>query len=554
MKKIPFTLLFIFFVTLSFGQTIVSTSPENKKVVLEEFTGIHCVWCPDGHAIAQAIQNNNPGNVFLINIHSGGFATPGVGEPDFRVPDGNGIRIFYGVNSYPSGMVNRHIFSGSSPVMGRGSWTGSANQILSQGSYVNVGIEAEINVTTRELTAHVEAYYTGDSPASTNKLNVALLQNNTLGPQTGGGMGDEYVHMHRLVDLITGQWGATVSPTTTGTFIDETYTYTIPAAYNNVPVELADMELVAFLTETNSEIPSGAGAFPTYTGFAHANDAYARYVDDIKPQCGFDFSPKVNVQNVGGNEITSLTIDYSVNGGPVQTYNWSGSLLSLQNETIELPPISYSNEAVNTVDISLANDDNNTNNNVSGNFDNAVVSTGNVHMILNTSTSGAECTWDIKNSAGDILYSGGPYPNNEIVHEDFILPEECYRFSVYDSGNNGGGSIVLYDTNSVIVFQSGGAYGSGDYGHWTSDGVLNITDIALENIRLYPNPASSILNISNAENADIEIYNLLGQLIVSKKNLDRDDQIEVASLKTGTYLVKISKDNAIKVEKLVITK
>ena len=247
MRKIPFTLLFIFFVTLSFGQTIVSTSPENKKVVLEEFTGIHCVWCPDGHAIAQAIQNNNPGNVFLINIHSGGFATPAAGEPDFRVPDGNGIRIFYGVNSYPSGMINRHIFSGSSPVMGRGSWTGSANQTLSQGSYVNVGIEAEINVTTRELTAHVEAYYTGNSPASTNKLNVALLQNNTLGPQTGGGMGDEYVHMHRLVDLITGQWGATVSPTTTGTFIDETYTYTIPAAYNNVPVELADMELVAFL-------------------------------------------------------------------------------------------------------------------------------------------------------------------------------------------------------------------------------------------------------------------------------------------------------------------
>jgi hypothetical protein len=554
MKKIPFTLLFIFFVTLSFAQTIVSTSPENKKVVLEEFTGIHCVWCPDGHAIAQAIQNNNPGNVFLINIHSGGFAIPGVGEPDFRVPDGNGIRIFYGVNSYPSGMVNRHIFSGSSPVMGRGSWTGSANQILSQGSYVNVGIEAEINVTTRELTAHVEAYYTGNSPASTNKLNVALLQNNTLGPQTGGGMGDEYVHMHRLVDLITGQWGATVSPTTTGTFIDETYTYTIPAAYNNVPVELADMELVAFLTETNSEIPSGAGAFPTYTGFANANDVYARYVDDIKPQCGFDLSPKVNIQNVGSNEITSLTIDYSVNGGPVQTYNWSGSLTSLQNETVELPPIAYTNQGTNNVDISLETDDNNTNNDISGSFDNAVVGTGNVHMILNTANSGAQCTWELADSSGAILYTGGPYANNEVVHEDFILPEECYRFSVYDSGNNGGGSIVIYDTNSVVLYSSTGAYGSGDHGHFSSDGVLSVTDIALENIRLYPNPASTILNISNAENADIEIYNLLGQLIVTKNNLDRDDQIEVAGLKTGTYLVKISKDNAIKVEKLVITK
>jgi hypothetical protein len=47
----------------SFGQTIVSTSPENKKVVLEEFTGIKCVFCPQGHAIAQAIQNNNPDDV-----------------------------------------------------------------------------------------------------------------------------------------------------------------------------------------------------------------------------------------------------------------------------------------------------------------------------------------------------------------------------------------------------------------------------------------------------------------------------------------------------------
>jgi len=92
--KINYTLnvLFTFFTLTVFAQTIVSTDPENKKVVLEEFTGIHCGYCPDGHAIAQNIQNNNPGDVFIINIHQGGFANPGaIVEPDFRTPFGNAL-------------------------------------------------------------------------------------------------------------------------------------------------------------------------------------------------------------------------------------------------------------------------------------------------------------------------------------------------------------------------------------------------------------------------------------------------------------------------------
>ena len=49
-------------------------------------------------------------------------------------------------------------------------------------------------------------------------------------------MGNEYNHMHRLVHMVTGQWGTVIPTTTTGTFVDETYTYTIPADYNGVPV------------------------------------------------------------------------------------------------------------------------------------------------------------------------------------------------------------------------------------------------------------------------------------------------------------------------------
>jgi thiol-disulfide isomerase/thioredoxin len=550
-KKITSALAFVLITMNSFGQTIVTTSPENKKVVLEEFTGIKCVFCPEGHAIAQAIQDNNPENVFLINIHSGGFAVPNSGEPDFRVPDGNTIRSFFGVTGYPSGMVNRHIFSGGNPVMGRGQWTSSANSTLSESSYVNVGVEAEIDLQTRELTVHVEAYYTGNSPESTNKLSIALLQNNTLGPQTGGDVGDQYVHMHRLVDLITPPWGVVISPTTTGTFIDETFTYSIPENYNNVPAELGDMEVVALLAETNAEIPSGAGAKPVYTS-VNANDANVRYIEDINDQCGFDLSPSINVQNLGSNPITSLSIEYSVNSGTVETYNWTGLINPAQNESIELPGISYTiDPAGNTVDVDLGSDDDNSNNQVSATFENAITSTESATLILNTGTNGSQISWDITTLGGSVVANGGPYSNNQSLNVPITLNTECHRFEIRSTNGNGASSVVLFDSNSEILYSSNGDFGFAESSNFNSQGVLGSQDEVFERLSIYPNPVDNVLNIMNAENAAIEIYNILGQLLYTKNDISIYEQIEVSQFISGTYLIKVKNGNAVKTSKFV---
>jgi len=92
-KKIYLGILMSFFGLCAFAQTIVSTTPENRKVILEEFTGINCTFCPQGHAIAQNIQNNNQGDVFLINIHSGSFANPNGSQPDLEPNGGKPLII-----------------------------------------------------------------------------------------------------------------------------------------------------------------------------------------------------------------------------------------------------------------------------------------------------------------------------------------------------------------------------------------------------------------------------------------------------------------------------
>ena len=557
-KKITSALVLAFIACNSFGQTIVSTSPEDRKVVLEEFTGIHCVWCPSGHAIAQTIQNNNPGDVFLVNIHVGGYAVPLAGEPDFRTPYGSAIANQSGLIGYPAGTVNRTNFPGleqgasGSTAMSRGAWSNASNQVMAQESYVNVAVEADIDIQTNELTVHVEGYYTGSSPVGTNFLNVALLQNNTTGPQTGGNAGSNYNHMHRLVHMITGQWGITITTTTINTFVDETMTYAIPADYNGVPVELADLEVVAFINESQQGTSSGAGAYPTYSGFVNANDAFARYVAEIDDQCGFDITPSVNVQNSGSDPITSLEINYSVNSGTVETYNWTGNITSLLNETIELPAISYTiNPAGNTLEVTLGSDDNNSNNTASQTFENAVTATGSATLILNTGSNGSQITWDIISAGGTVLYSEGPFSNNQSFNYPLTLPEDCYRFEVRSANGNGGSSVVLYDSNSEILFQSTGGFGFGESSNFNSNGVLGINDTTLEGVSIYPNPATSVLNVSNAENATVEVYSLLGQVLYTKNAISIEEQIQVSQFTAGTYFVKITNGNAVKTTKFI---
>ena len=551
--KINYTLnvLFTFFTLSVFAQTIVSTDPENKKVVLEEFTGITCGYCPDGHAIAQNIQNNNPGNVFLINIHQGGYANPGNSGFDFRTPFGNALAAQVGANFYPSGTINRN-----SNALSRGSWTSAANTALGQSSDVNVGVEADIDVQTNTITVHVEAFYTADSPESNNKLNVALLQNNTIGPQTDyeNGNTTEYNHMHRLVWLITGQWGEVITTTTAGTFIDETYTYDIPDDYNGVPVKIEDLEVVAFITETQLDMPSGSGTFPTYSNFSAENNARPTSVEAILPQCGFDITPNVTIQNFGENDLTEVEITYSVNGGASQNYTWTGSLLSLQSEIVELPAISYVVQDVNTIEISLSDDDDNSDNQISENFNIANEHTTTINMILSTDNAGSQCTWEIMNAGGETLYSGGPYGNNESVVEQFELTDDCYRFRIFDSAGNGGGSIVLYDTNNDVVYNSPGNYGFGEEAHFKTVGELGNNDNVLGNVVIYPNPAKNNLNIQNAENSSVKVFDLLGRVVLLENNISLNQQIDVSKLTTGTYLIKIINGNQVKTDKFIINR
>ena len=95
----------------------------------------------------------------------------------------------------------------------------ASSQLLSQPSPVNVGVQATVDIATNVLTVDVEVYYTGTQTITMNRLNVAVVQHNVEGPQTGGQSNNpgamlsngNYNHNHMLSHLLTGQWGEYIS-------------------------------------------------------------------------------------------------------------------------------------------------------------------------------------------------------------------------------------------------------------------------------------------------------------------------------------------------------
>ena len=250
----------------SLGGIDVSAEVEMKHAVLEDFTGVRCGYCPQGHAIAADLSNTHGEKFMVIAVNAGGYARPAEGWADFTTSYGDALIAQSAVAGYPAGTVNRIQYGQGQKgglAMSRGSWSAASTEVMKQESPVNLGAKATYDADTRELTVTVATLYTADGDGA-NKINVALLQSGMVAKQSGGG--DTYVHNHVLRDLVTGQWGEEIPAenTTEGSKFSATYTYTVPENFNGADIppgggvaNIDDMELVVFVSEGNTNIYTG---------------------------------------------------------------------------------------------------------------------------------------------------------------------------------------------------------------------------------------------------------------------------------------------------------
>lgn len=509
MKK--FTCLLMALLVVSFtlkAQQYVSTEPANRNVILEEFTGRGCQFCPDGHRIANEIADANPGRFWAINVHAGGYAL--TSYPNFNTPDGNTIHGGFSINGYPTGVVNRSTAAGQS----RSAWASLSNQQLSQASECNVAGSVIVNPASRIATITVEVYYTGNSSADENYLTVAMLQDSILGSQSGMSynpsqvIGNQYCHMHVLRDVITASaWGEAISPTTQGTLITRTYEYTVPeiiGSPNGVAVDLNNIFFLAWVSERQQ----GNAYRPILTGcelekMIGSNDPVCPIVTSLKAEdavtCTQTKIFEVNVSNIGTDTLTSLVVNTTVEG-ETSTFNWTGSIPRFENVMLEIPvQIPYGTHTVTAAVVEANGVATQTETSCSVEclewVDLEVEGeTEQLKLMLVQDKWGAQITWEFTTSTGEVIASGGPY--NTLSGSNTTLPHavnvtvpvgECVKFTIHDSGengiccNDGNGYYKIFDSHNHVIIDGDGAFGA------EANHLISVKDVnAVEMVTMDP--------------------------------------------------------------------
>jgi len=271
--------------------------------------------------------------------------------------------------------------------------------------------------------------------------------------------------------------------------------------------------------------------------------------------------PGILLINKGLNTITSATFTYRVNEGPEQTFSWTGSVVHDASVEIILDPVSAAlgNHTlhVSIATINGAEDEYSPNNTKSMAFTVVPITdynTETVKLELRPDLFGADITWDLSNSSGTVLYSGGPYSNTNTIPpaitETFnVQDDECYRFVIRDAFGdgiccqNGNGSYTLRTDNNTLI-ATGGNYGVGAFTNFNVNNTLSTPGAnPLEGLTIYPVPVGETLTISNSgllPDAYV-IYNMLGQEVISG-NIEnaQDMSVNTAALSKGLYVIKVS--------------
>lgn len=566
--------------------TLVSTEPGYRRVLMEEFTGMHCQNCPAGHKTANEIKEAYGDYCHVINIHAGSLATPYPGQTDLRSAYGEALATQAGVTGIPSVSVNRHLFSSAQTawaMTGPDTWFDYVDEVAGMETYVNVGAEATIDWQSRELDVTVQLYYTGDAPEEGNRIHVAVVQDNVEGYQIGSEANPDqvlengnYLHQHVLRDLLTGLEGDLVETVAAGTLLQRTYSKVLPESLNQLPMEIMDLQVVVFVSEAEGEVMDACQApvcfvnGPEYVFEMFGFEQAAQNTCDNLVRLGFELKNR----NAEDRPVEEVTFLFSTPQGQEHEYvfavaEWDESgICPVESDAVPVDETGV--EDTLFVQVVAVNGEALTQ------FQEPVavpvlkeyVSVGEPSIVLDLWQDrwGSEINWSFRDEAGNVLDEVASYPDlsergTERHTHEIALSEGCNVFVLRDlmgDGINNGmgeGRLQLSDAAGEVILENDGTYTDSLVWLLRYSPAGNEVLAGMEggmDLRLWPNPsseagASLAFNLEVPEALQVSVWTVDGRQVFAwgrrvypaGRNVVA---LPVGQLDSGIYLVLLQGD------------
>ncbi len=209
---------------------------ETKNVVIEEFTGVRCPNCPQGHVLIANIKAANPNRVLSVSLHPiNSLGAPyAYSAQDFRSQKAQTLFDYLGqIGLEPAAGIDRKQFSGQSNILlDKNAWSNYVTQQLSVTTPVNIVLDKSYDSTNRELTVVAELHYT-QTVNEENKLTILLTESDIITAQLDGSVVDTfYSHKDVMRDFITDTQGDAITPAReAGRVVRKVYKKVLDAAW-----------------------------------------------------------------------------------------------------------------------------------------------------------------------------------------------------------------------------------------------------------------------------------------------------------------------------------
>lgn len=223
-------------------------APDNsaqKFIVLEEFTGHECIFCPAGTREIIRLDDIFGDQLIPVGIHAGGFARPRSSgskyRTDFRVDGEHGedyLLEFNPGNAYPRGMVNRKGRNST----GSSQWGIDINSIKDDTPIASLKLTNYFDESAEVLRVNLEIEWLQSSTEEFN-LQLYLVEDHIIDWQKDGSNElSDYDHRHVLRQVVNGTFGKPLEAATAGEV--EKIEYILPV---NTAWKRDDLESVAFI-------------------------------------------------------------------------------------------------------------------------------------------------------------------------------------------------------------------------------------------------------------------------------------------------------------------
>lgn len=282
--------------------------------------------------------------------------------------------------------------------------------------------------------------------------------------------------------------------------------------------------------------------------------------------CSTSIVPQVRLENYGTNSITTVTINYNIDGTDY-SYTWNGNLAALNSTTVNLPQLNIAagnhSMSTNTSNPNGNNDGNNSNNSFTGGFTTMDPNSA-LNLYLRTDDYGSETTWEITDANSKVLYSGGPYPDKvsgEVYNIPICLTSGCYTLTLYDqfgdgfTGGNVDGDMKLTGPGGMPTYAdlTSPSFGFDEAFNFCLGGV-GIEGAAGAQVQVYPNPNNGVFNVKfeTAEPRVITIYNTIGKVISKTNSNAAQIELNISQQNAGIYILQVENPSGKALKKLIV--